>query len=182
MLPYHVVCHCGVEFMAVSLQGEGTPTVWSLHEMGDKVRTLVAKFWELNPQEQREPMRRPQVRQSLPPEEHYKANFDAAFFEESGLASVGVVYRDHTGQIIGALLQNISLVQFVEMAEALAARRAMLFAKEFSLFRVIIEGNCSRVIDALKGSGHYRTLYGHVIYETKRLGGTLRSYMFQHVR
>ena len=76
------------------------------------------------------------------------------------------------------MLQNISLVQFVEMAEALAARRAMLFAKEFSLFRVIIEGNCSRVIDALKGFGRYRTLYGHVIYETKRLGGMLRSYMF----
>ena len=80
------------------------------------------------------------------------------------------------------MLQNIGLIQSVEMDEALAARRAMLFAKEYSLFRVIIEGDCSRVIDALKGFGRYHTLYGHIIYETKRLGGTLRSYMFQHVR
>ncbi|KAK7836191.1 hypothetical protein CFP56_022865 [Quercus suber] len=87
-------------------------------------------------------------------------NFDAAFFEKSGSAGVGVVYRDHTGQIIGALRQNIGSVQSIKMAEALAARRAVLFAKELSLFRVIIEGDCTRVIDALKGSGLCRTLNG----------------------
>ena len=109
-------------------------------------------------------------------------NFDAAFFEESGSAGVGVVYRDHTGQIIGVLQQNIGSVQSIEMAEALAARRAVLFAKELSLFRVIIEGDCIQVINALKGSGRCGTLYGQVIDETKRLGGMLRSCMFQHVR
>ena len=58
----------------------------------------------------------------------------------------------------------------------------MLFAKELSLFRVIIEDDCIRVIDALKGSGRSGTLYGQVIDETKRLGGMLRSCLFQHVR
>nr|XP_023879491.1 uncharacterized protein LOC111991905 [Quercus suber] len=109
-------------------------------------------------------------------------NFDAAFFEKSGSAGVGVVYRDHTGQIIGALRQNIGSVQSIKMAEALAARRAVLFAKELSLFRVIIEGDCTRVIDALKGSGLCRTLNGQVIDETKSLGGMLRGRMFQHQR
>ena len=47
---------------------------------------------------------------------------------------------------------------------------------------MIFEGDCSRVITALKGLGHYRTLFGHIIDESKQIGGTLRSYLFQHVR
>ena len=49
------------------------------------------------------------------------------------------------------------------MAEALAARRAVMFVAELCVFRVIIEGDCSRVIATLKGFGHCRTLFGHII-------------------
>ena len=117
-------------------------------------------------------MHRPQVRWSSPFGAHYKANFDAAFFEESRSAGVGVVVRDCSRQIIGVLGQNIGSIQFVEMAEAM----------ELCLFEVIFEGECSWVLDALKGSGRYCTLFGHIIDEAKRLGGTLRSCLFQHVR
>ena len=47
---------------------------------------------------------------------------------------------------------------------------------------MIIEGDCSQVIAALKGFGRCRTLFGHIIDEFKRIGGTLRSCLFQHVR
>ena len=53
------------------------------------------------------------------------------------------------------------------MAEVLAARRAMRFATELCLFQVIIEGDCSRVIAALNGFGRCRTLFGHIIDESK---------------
>ena len=109
-------------------------------------------------------------------------NFDATFFAETGSAGVGVVVRDCDGQIVGALRKNIGSVQFVEMAETLAARRAVRLVTELCLFQVIIEGDCSRVIAALKGFGRCRTLFGHIIDESKRIGGTLRSYLFQHVR
>ena len=59
--------------------------------------------------------------------------------------------------------QNIGSLQSVEMAEALAARRAVMFVAELCVFRVIIEGDCSRVIATLKGFGHCRTLFGHII-------------------
>ena len=48
-------------------------------------------------------MRCPLVRWSPPPRDHYKVNFDTTFFEETGLAGVGVVVHDCAGQIIGAL-------------------------------------------------------------------------------
>ena len=68
------------------------------------------------------------------------------------------------------------------MAKALASRRAVRFAAELCVFQMIIEGDFSRVIAALKGFGHCRTLFGHIIDESKRIGGMVRSFLFQHVR
>ena len=118
---------------------------------------------------------------SPPPDGSYKANFDAALFEELRCVGLGVVYRDHSGQVIAALSQRIGLPCTVEIAEALAARRAMEFARELSLFYVILEGDCLRVVQALNASGGCKTLYGHVVIETKRLGATLRHCSYQHV-
>ena len=56
------------------------------------------------------------------------------------------------------------------MAEALVARRAVEFARELSLFDVILEGDCLWVVQALNASGTCNTLYGHIVNETKRLG------------
>ena len=53
------------------------------------------------------------------------------------------------------------------MAEALAARRVVRFAVELCVFRVIIEGDGSQVIVALKGFGCCHTLFGHIIDESK---------------
>ena len=60
------------------------------------------------------------------------------------------------------------------MAEALAARRAMEFTRDLSLFNVILEGDCLRVKQASNALGGCNTLYGHIVCETKRLGGVLR--------
>ena len=58
----------------------------------------------------------------------------------------------------------------------------MEFARELSLFNVILEGDCLRVVQALNASGGCNTLYGHIVNETKRLGGVSRHCSFQHVR
>ena len=51
-----------------------------------------------------------------------------------------------------------------------------------NLFDIIVEGDCLTVIQALLHVGPCPLLFGHIIDETKRLGGVLRSCMFQHVR
>ena len=60
------------------------------------------------------------------------------------------------------------------MAEALAARRAVEFTRDLSLFDVILKGDCLRVKQALNALGGCNTLYGHIVNETKSLGGVLR--------
>ena len=51
----------------------------------------------------------------------YKANFDAAYFGNLGMAGIGVVVRDSEGEIIAALSQQIHEPHSVDAAEALAA-------------------------------------------------------------
>ena len=65
----------------------------------------------------------------------FKANFDAAIFDSTGLAGIGVVVRDQSGHVIAALIQMIKMPHSVDLAEALACSRAVQFAQELSLFR-----------------------------------------------
>ena len=66
--------------------------------------------------------------------------------------------------------------------EALAARRAVIFAAELSIFKVMVEGDCLRVIQALNGQGSCLTMFGHVAEETRRLGSCLELCSFHHVK
>lgn len=116
-------------------------------------------------------MRRSLVCWSLPPEaSSYKANFDAAIFDRTSSVGIGVVFRDHSGSIIAALSQRIESFHLVELAEALATRRAVMLAKELSLVDVIFESDCLRVVQALRCSDQCNTLFGHIIGESKGLG------------
>ena len=117
-----------------------------------------------------------------PPEQHYKGNFDVAFFDALDCARIRVVFHNHVGQVIVALSQKIPLVQTVELAKALAARRVVGFALELSLFSVKLEGDYSRVISALNDLKSYNTLFGHVTNECRRVSASLRFCKFQHVR
>ena len=88
-------------------------------------------------------------------------------FEHLGLARLGVVFRDYDGNIITALSQKIKLPQTIELAEALAARRAVTLAAKLSIHKVMVEGDCMRVVQALKDHGRCLTMFGNVIEETR---------------
>ena len=48
-----------------------------------------------------------------------------------------------------ALSQKIALPQSMEMAKALVAKRVVQLATEMSFLRVMVEGDCKRVVQAL---------------------------------
>ena len=47
---------------------------------------------------------------------------------------------------------------------------------------MIIEGDCLRVVQALKSLGRCNTLFGHVIEEARSLGESFQQCQFQHVQ
>ncbi|XP_030939570.1 uncharacterized protein LOC115964388 [Quercus lobata] len=124
----------------------------------------------------------PRVKWLPPAEGGYKPNFDAAFFENSEVAGIGVVVRDSSGNVMGALSQKIPKPQSVEHAEALAACGAVILVKELLLSQACFEGDCQRVIQAINACGPSRTLFGHIIEEIHCFSSALACCSFVHVR
>ena len=122
------------------------------------------------------------IKWSPPDESVYKINFNGAVFEEQGSAGLGVVVRDLTGLVISALSEKIRFPGLAVMVEALAARRAVLFAKEISVFGVVVEGDSLQVIKAVNSSKRSKTTYGHIIDETRLLSSSLSCCNFVHVQ
>ena len=98
---------------------------WCLHELGNQAKDYVLEYLDANTQQSRAVPRRTQSHWSPPFEQNYKGNFAAAFFDDSSCAGIGVVFRDHMGQIIATPSQRIPLVQSMGLAEAMAARHAL---------------------------------------------------------
>lgn len=108
--------------------------------------------------------------------------FDAALFEGSGCAGIRVAIRDSSGVIIASLSQKTPLPHFVELVEALAARQAVVFAQDMSIFKVLVEGDCLRVVSALRAPSGCHTLCGNVVEDTHRLASHFQFCSFSHVR
>ena len=77
--------------------------------------------------------------------------------------SLGVVIHDSYGRVIGSLAERIPLPISAAMVEALACRRALLFAKELCIFDAVFEGDAELIIKALLGREVHHPEYGHVI-------------------
>ena len=81
----------------------------------------------------------PVMQQWRPPDpEHVKLNFDAAVFNLINMAGIGVIARNWNGAVIGAMSMPIPLSQTVNEMEALACRKAVQFAKDLGLQKVVI--------------------------------------------
>ena len=68
------------------------------------------------------------------------------------------------------------------MAEAMTACRAVVFAQELSLSKVVVEGDCLQVVTTLNASDCCKTMYGNVVEETRRQARRLQQCQFHHVR
>ena len=89
-------------------------SAWTLHEVGDSAKAMVAEFMDANEQAVKPRVRNIPVRWSPPQENVYKANFDVALFDNMGYAGLGAVIRDCNGHIIATLSKKIKLPHLVE--------------------------------------------------------------------
>ena len=64
----------------------------------------------------------------------------------------------------------------------MACRRAVLFAKEMSIFEAIVEGDAEIVISALKDGSTSNLEFGHIIQDSLILANDLRLCIFSHVK
>ena len=130
---------------------------------------LLQEFRDVQKMTPRLAVQRCHLRWKPPDPRVYKINFDGALFLEQRCAGLGVVVRDSAGLVIAALSQRVRLPGSVDVVEALAACRAMHFARELNLHHMMIEGDSLQVIQADIDTRLVQTLYGHIIDEIRLL-------------
>ena len=91
-----------------------------------------------------------QSRWSPPPTGMIKVNFDGALFRDIRKAGIGVVVRDSNRKAIATLSEQASLPFSPEIAEAMAAARAVSFVQGLGFTSFILEGDSDNVINTLK--------------------------------
>ena len=112
----------------------------------------------------------------------YKVNYDDACFVDEEKAGIGVVVRNDRGQVMGFLAEKIEMPPTVEVLEAMAVRRAMIFMEELGLRHAVFEGDSELVVKALVGLCPDRSSIGHIIKDCKSLRGVFQTCSFSHVR
>ena len=78
-----------------------------------------------------------------------------------------MVIRDHEGSVIGALFERIALPPSVEDVEALAGRRAILFAQELGLLEVIFEGDAEIIVNSFNTDEECMAPFGPLIEDSR---------------
>ena len=112
----------------------------------------------------------------------YKVNYDGACFVDEEKAGIGVVVRNDRGQVMGSLAEKIEMPPTMEVLEAMAARRAMIFMEELGLRHAVFEGDSEIVVKALVGLCPDQSSIGHLIKDCKSLRGVFQTCSFSHVR
>ena len=95
---------------------------------------------------------------------------------------MGVVIRDHEGNMIEALSERIALPPSVEDVEALACRRAISFAQEIGLQEVVFEGDAEIIINSLNSDEECMASFGHLIEDSQQLVTSFRAFAFSYVK
>jgi ribonuclease HI len=112
----------------------------------------------------------------------YKVNYDGAIFKETNETGIGVVIRNHKGEVMASLCHRIHYPHSIEAMEAYAARSAVQFAVDLGFKEVDIEGDSTTIVNALLNTTPCCTLYGHLVDDTKNVAHSFLSVQFLHVK
>lgn len=80
---------------------------------------------------------------------------------------IGVFIRDCKGDVRATLAQSKDHIIAHDVAEALAALRAVKFSRELGYSHITLKGDALKIVEALTKCGNNWSGYGHIIEETQ---------------
>ncbi|XP_059441892.1 uncharacterized protein LOC132174217 [Corylus avellana] len=117
-----------------------------------------------------------------PPQGYTKINWDASVDKRQNRMGVGVVVRDHDGRALVMFGTSKEYVQDPSMAEAIAAREAVLLAQRLELRHIILEGDSLEIVQLLQKEEGCWSIYGQAVNDTKKRLHSWQGWGIQHVR
>ena len=147
-----------------------------------KAGSYLQEFLQAQTEEEPVPPLPPPMQQWRPPDlQCLKINFDAMVFRRLSLAGIGVVVRNSAGEVEGALSSSIPKAQSVADLEALACLKAIQFALELGISRVVFEGDSAVVINALlHGAGAFAS-FSNILDDIRMLSAVFQFVEFVFV-
>ena len=108
-------------------------------------------------------------------------NFDGAIFDNLRAAGIGVVVWNEHGEVVAALAKQIPIPDSVFTLETLAARCAVLFARDLGLHHVVFEGDLESSIHAISNRLLLHSSCDHIIHDILLFSRSFQSFSFSHV-
>ena len=116
-----------------------------------------------------------QVKWHPPLAGRYKLNWDVASDFKNKLMGIGVVVRDHHGEIIAALKRRESWSPELVHAESVGALVVAEFSRDLGLQDLILEGDSITVVNALKSFSPNWSIFGQIIEDASGILFSRRS-------
>ncbi|KAK6120912.1 hypothetical protein DH2020_045340 [Rehmannia glutinosa] len=111
-----------------------------------------------------------------------KINFDATVSLKKNCGGVGFIARDHNGLSLGWKRIRIHGRLHPTTAEAIAAREAILFAKEKGWRNIVVEGDCLAVITGIPDEDDKYSVESPIYQDIRALLEEFQSYELKHVQ
>jgi ribonuclease HI len=111
-----------------------------------------------------------------------KLNWDAALDNRKKIMGMGIIARDHSGEVKATMCDVIPYIRDPSVAEALAACRAVQFAHNMGAQSVELEGDAREVMVALGSTAETDSTVGNLVFEARRMLENFPSWRVSHVR
>ncbi|KAK9984857.1 hypothetical protein SO802_034382 [Lithocarpus litseifolius] len=112
----------------------------------------------------------------------YKVNVDGAVFKEQKEVGVGVVIRDHIGNIILGLSKKFQYPLGAIEVEAKAFESSLEFAKDMGIQDFVLEGDSLNIVHALSENSHAASTIPALIHGMQVTSFEFRNVLSSHVR
>ncbi|XP_023893347.1 uncharacterized protein LOC112005329 [Quercus suber] len=118
---------------------------------------------------------------ATPPPGFHKINVDGAMDEGVGCSGIGVIIRDSSGAVIGALSKVLPVSLNAEVTEAFALLNGVLFALELQISQAIFESDALSIILALSSHESGGEL-GHILEDIMSASCSFSHCTFHHLK
>ena len=117
-----------------------------------------------------------------PVQEMMKINFDGAIFAEEKSSGMGVIIRDRKGLVIASMATWIPQQLWPVEIEALAASKALEFARELGIADAVLEGDSQVVIMALNSKNTVLAPFGSLVQDSLTLSTSFSKLSYSHTK
>ncbi|XP_027181852.1 uncharacterized protein LOC113780241 [Coffea eugenioides] len=148
-------------------------------QVGKQAKAFLKEYWKIH-RRQGTQQYKEHTKWVAPEPSYLKINVDGAFSEEA--AGVGLVVRNHLGQVEAAMAARVDGAHSAEHVECLAFLTALEFARDFGISHFLLEGDALNIVQRINSKEPDLSLLGNLIHGIRSMLLSFDFVKVSHVR